>query len=61
VVLTTRKKLAIAGLNMEILQETYNNSGGDILREILSQKIETGTLKGLQKSTIQKFIKWFAK
>jgi hypothetical protein len=37
-------------------QETYTNSGGDSLREFLSQKIKTETLKGLQK-----FIKFFAK
>jgi hypothetical protein len=51
----------MAELNMEILQETYNNSGGNSLREFLSQKMNTETLKRLQTSTIQKIIKWFAK
>jgi hypothetical protein len=36
--LTIKKKLAMAGLNMEILQEMYNNSIGDSLREFLNQK-----------------------
>jgi hypothetical protein len=37
---------------MEILQEAYNNSGDDSLREFLSQKNKSETLKALQKSTI---------
>jgi hypothetical protein len=60
--LTIRKrKIAMAELKMEIFQETYNNFGRDSLREFLSQKMNTETWKGLQKSTTQKIIKWFAK
>jgi hypothetical protein len=33
--------MIMARLNMGILQETNNNSGGDSLREFLSQKIKT--------------------
>jgi hypothetical protein len=42
--LTIKKKLAMAGLNMEIIQEMYNNSSGDSLSEFFSQKIKTDTL-----------------
>jgi hypothetical protein len=53
--LTIRKtKIAMAELNVEIFQETYNNFGGNSLREFLSQKMNTETLQGLQKSTTQK-------
>jgi hypothetical protein len=34
-----KKKFAMAGLDMEILQERYNNFRCDSLREFLSQKI----------------------
>jgi hypothetical protein len=57
----SKKKLAMAGLNVEILQVPYNNSDGDSLHEFLSQKIKTEILIGLQNSTVQKIIEWFAK
>lgn len=51
----------MAELNREILQETYNYSGCDSLREFLSQKFKIETLKMLQKSTIQKIVERLAK
>jgi hypothetical protein len=43
----------MAGLNMQVLQETYTNTGGDSPHKFLSQNLKQ-TFKELQKSTIQK-------
>jgi hypothetical protein len=42
----------MAGLNMEILQEMYNNSDGDSLHEFLSERIKTEIFKGLSGSKL---------
>ena len=51
----TRKKLVKAGISLDILQMTYLESAEKGVKILLSSK-QTGPLKGLRETTIQKIV-----